>query len=82
MFVDAQGKEFESIQGRIATVLHDEDGFFQDGDRVVIVENHTMPYCISFDNHKEGCNDYEKYDNSMVGLMDVEEELIIEGDEE
>ena len=82
MFVDANGKEFESIQGRKATVVKDLYDFFKEGDRVVILENDKVPCCIGIDNYKEACNSTDNYDIKLCWDMYADIELIIEGDEE
>lgn len=82
MYVDANGKGFESIQGRRATVIEDSIVFFANEDRVVILEDDTVPFCISAENYKEGCNNIDDYGTDLYSALVVDEELIIEGDEE
>ena len=82
MFVDAKGKEFENIQGRKATVVNDGFDNFKDGEKVIILENHSVPYCISTENHIEGKNDIKNYDDDLYFPLNAVDELNIEGDEE
>lgn len=82
MFVDAQGKEFESIKGRRATVVKDLFAFFKEGNRVVILEDDIIPCCVGVESYKEGCNNKEDYYDNLLMDMHVGAELIIEGDEE
>lgn len=82
MFVDVNGKEFVSIQGRKATVVKDLVGFFKEGDKVVILENDDVPCCVGIENYKESFNNTEDCDNDLHVPMHVGAELIIEGDEE
>ena len=82
MFVDANGKEFESIRGRKATVINDSFENFEDGEKVIFLENRSVPYCISVEKYIEGKNDTENYDSDLYFPMRETDELIIEGDEE
>lgn len=82
MFVDAHEKEFESIKGRKATVVYDSLENFEDGEKVVILENYAIPYCILIENYIEGKNGIENYDDDLYFPLNVADELIIEGDEE
>lgn len=82
MYVDAHGKGFESIQGRRATVIEDSIVFLANEDRVVILENDTVAFCISTKNYKEGSNSIDDYGTDLFSALVVDEELIIEGDEE
>lgn len=78
MYIDHKGNEFESIIGKRA-IVRVENGCFDEGDLVVILEDDTTPYCILEEDFNkeisiEGNLNFSSHDYNEITDLEILEE--------